>query len=135
MKPSPLLHGRRTGTPLDRTLEKLYFVFPISDAQAQHLNTVIYGDRLFWINYWSLTHAFFGFLWGLMSFALPDLFSLGTYLVVHTMFELWELWAGGYLTGQEPLTVQELMDVLMDTLFGVAGFYLAKGLRGQDEEK
>ncbi len=124
-KPSPLLYGRETGTPLDLITERLFFVWPLSKRQIEWLNTVIYEDRLFLINYWSLTHTFFGFLWGL---AFPSPSPL-PFILFHTLFEIWELWAGGYLgSGSGTLTIQEMVDVVMDTLFGVAGFYIGRSI-------
>ncbi len=115
---SPLLHGQQTGTPLDLITERLYFIWPLTDEQVEWLNTVIYRDSLFHINYWSLTHTFFGFLWGMAGFPL---FS---FIVFHSLFELWELWAGGYLSGRYSFTSREIADVISDTLFGVIGYWL-----------
>ena len=128
---SPLLHGQETGTALDAITKRLYFIWPLTRDQVRWLNTVIYSDDLFHVNYWSLTHAFFGFLWGLVSGVWQTgrgVFSLVNYLVFHTLFELWELWAGGYLGGGRILDVRELMDVVVDTMFGVAGFFLGRFL-------
>jgi len=46
--------------------------------------------------------------------------------MAHTLFELWELWAGGYLTGETPLILPEIVDIIMDTVFGLLGIYLVK---------
>ena len=43
---------------------------------------------------------------------------------MHTLFEIWELWAGGYFDGTFPITVREIVDIIMDTAFGAIGFYL-----------
>lgn len=129
MTVSPLLHGKETGTPLDLTIQKLYFLFPLSKKQVEFLNTIIYKDEYFWINYWSLTHTGFGMFWGLMNKLVhPKIFSLHNFVWFHTIFEIWELWAGGYLTGKQPLTIQELLDVLMDSLFGIFGYYITNFL-------
>lgn len=129
MAHSPLLHGQETGTPLDSITERLFFVWPLDRDQIRWLNTVIYSDNLFHVNYWSLTHSLFGFLWGMISGLWQtgrDIFSLGNYLLFHTLFELWELWAGGYLDGTRLVDVRELADVVVDTIFGVAGFFLGR---------
>lgn len=124
-KVSPLLHGRKTNTPLDLTIQKLYFLFPLTDKHVEFLNTIIYKDDFFWINYWSLTHTLYGIFWGLMHrFVNKQFFSLRNFLGIHTAFEIWELWAGGYFTGLHPVTIQELLDVVMDTVFGVVGYYI-----------
>jgi len=123
---SPLLHGRVTKSPLDLVTERLFFVVPLTMDQIQWLNTVIYHDRLFWINYWSLTHTFVALFWGVLHLLWPDTFSIRRYLMAHTLFELWELWAGGYLTGETPLILPEIVDIIMDTVFGLLGIYLVK---------
>lgn len=133
---SPLLHGQQTGTPLDRITNYLFFVWPITKQQVDWLNTPVYTRYPFWINYWSLTHVGWGMLWALLGWATgrPQLFGGWTLLVVHTLFELWELWAGGYLTGQpgksgqRALTFEELVDVAMDTVFAMVGFFIVRSL-------
>lgn len=124
---SPLLHGQVTKSPLDLVTERIFFIIPITARQVQFLNRIIYRDNLFWINYWSLTHTFFGLLWGLLHLFWPRLFSIRNYIIVHTIFEIWELWAGGYFTGKHPLIIQEIVDLIMDTLFGLLGVYLVIG--------
>ncbi len=125
METSPLLYGQETKTALDLITKRLYFIWPLSKKQIEWLNTVIYKDQIFLINYWSFTHTFFGFLWGLAEvFWSKRVFSVTNYLIFHSLFELWELWAGGYLTGQRALNLAELVDVVMDTLFGVSWSYL-----------
>lgn len=125
---SPLLHGQLTKTPLDLVTERIFFIWPVTREQVKWLNTIIYRDDLFWINYWSLTHTFIGLLWGVLHVLCPSFFSIRNYIIAHTLFEIWELWAGGYFTGQHPLIVQEIVDLIMDTLFGLAGVYLMKSL-------
>ena len=39
-------------------------------------------------------------------------------------FELWELWAGGYLDGTHSLIFEEIVDIIMDTIFAFIGYYL-----------
>jgi hypothetical protein len=126
MKVSPLLHGVETKNSLDLITKRLYFIWPLSPNQVEWLNTIIYKDDLFWINYWSLTHLVFGVIWELIRkcTGYNTLFGLTSYLVVHTIFEIWELWAGGYLSGVFPLDKQEIMDCVMDTIFGLAGIFI-----------
>lgn len=128
---SPLLVGQVTETPLDLVTSRLLFTFPLNSQQVEWLNTVIYEDDVFYINYWSLTHTFFGMIWGLLMVCIfyyfPSISSYLTvtnYLILHTLFEIWEMWAGGYFTGEFELTLQELVDGVMDTLFGLAGVFL-----------
>lgn len=122
---SPLLHAIKTNTPLDLVSERFFFIIPLNYEQIQWLNTVIYKDNLFWINYWSLTHTFLGFIYGLFQRIWPEYFTIKNYLILHTLFEIWELWASGYLTGERKLVLQEILDIIMDTLFGFIGVILA----------
>ena len=69
------------------------------------------------INGWSLTHLFYGLTW-------PYLLGEQA-LQYHTLFELFELVAGGFLITR-PLTGEEILDVLLDTLFFVAGSYYSR---------
>lgn len=121
---SPLLVGQTTNSPLDLVTSRLLFIWPLTDSQVKWLNTVIYQDSLFYINYWSLTHTFFGMIWGLFMLRWPKIFTIGQYILLHTIFEIWEAWAGGYFSGRFKMTLNELVDGLMDTLFGLAGVIL-----------
>jgi hypothetical protein len=53
------------------------------------------------------------------------IFTLGGLLVFHTLFEIWELWAGGYLTKIRTLDFPEMVDVVMDTIFSLIGYLIA----------
>lgn len=123
---TPLLHGSKTHTPLDLITENLYFIFPLNPDQVDFLNTIIYSDKYFHINYWSLTHLIFGIFWGIMHIFLPNIFSILNYFLFHTIFEFWELYAGGYLTGEHPIIIPEIIDIIMDTLFGLIGILIIK---------
>lgn len=121
---SPLLTGYKTNTPLDLITYNLYFLFPLTQEQVNTLNTVIYSDEYFHINYWSLTHLFGGIIWGILNYFYPKIFSLTNYIILHTIFEIWELHSI-HLPLNE-LTIQEIIDIIMDTIFGVVGFLLIK---------
>jgi len=123
---TPLLHAIPTKTPLDLVTEKFFFIFPITPKQMEWLNTIIYKDSTFWINYWSLTHTLLGMIYGILSFKFPTKFTIMRYIILHTIFEIWELWAAGYLTGIRQLVYQELVDIIMDTIFGLIGVYLIR---------
>lgn len=123
---TPLLHAIPTKTPLDLVTERFFFFFPITKEQMEWLNTIIYRDEHFWINYWSLTHTFLGMIYGIFRNLYPNIFTIKLYIILHTLFEIWELWAGGYLTGQQELIYQEVIDMIMDTLFGLAGILFLK---------
>lgn len=118
MKSSPLLTGYKTGTSLDWITYRLFFLIPLSQKQVDFLNKVIYKDSIFHINYWSLTHTLFGMIWGIMSMFHP-MFNIFNYLIFHTLFEIWELYAI-----QNTLNLQEFVDIIMDTLFGLMGLLI-----------
>lgn len=122
---SPLLHGKITKTPLDLVTDRLYGLFPLDERQIQYLNTIIYKDNVFWINYWSFTHFFLGFFVG---FVFKRYLTIRTYSKLHILFELWELWAGGYIVPvnnvSHKLDIQEITDTLLDITLGILGFYV-----------
>ena len=121
---TPLLHAIPSKTPLDLVTERFFFLIPLSKEQMEWLNTIIYQDEIFWINYWSLTHTFLGIVYGIFYYLYPNIFTVNRYILLHTFFELWELWGGGYLTGEHQLIYQEIVDIIMDTIFGLTGLYL-----------
>lgn len=127
------MHGQVTGTALDQITNKLYFVFPLRPKDVKFLNTVIYGDDLFWINYWSLTHFVFGLVWGLLGRVWPDILTLRGLLLFHTIFEIWEFWASGYFSAKRQVILPELVDVAMDTLFALAGFWASTAFWGPSQ--
>jgi hypothetical protein len=125
-KVSPLLHGKITGTPLDAITTRLFFIFPLSRDAIKWLNTIIYRNDDFgiWINYWSYTHTLWGMLWGLAHYFLSQkLFSVRNFLIFHTLFEVWELWAGGYFYNSK-LNSAEIIDIIFDTIFACIGLIL-----------
>jgi len=129
MSSSPLLHGQKTQSPLDLITERLYFIWPLSRRQIEFLNRPILPSLQrypFWINYWSLTHVGWGIIWALLQHwtGWSSIFNLTGLVIFHSVFELWELWAGGYLTGIRRLTFEEMVDVFMDTVFAVVGYLL-----------
>jgi len=130
---SPLLHGVKTKSSLDLITERLYFIWPLSESQIEWLNTIVYKDDVFWINYWSYTHLVFGMFWELLrrlTFSTFPVFSkllnVKNFIIFHTIFEIWELWAGGYFSGIHKFDFQEFVDCVVDTLFGLLGIYFIK---------
>lgn len=134
---SPLLHGQKTGTPLDLITERLYFIWPLSQSQIEWLNTPVTAmgkwatTYPFWINYWSFTHVGWGVIWAALRALTGQtkLFSLTGLLIFHTVFEVWELWAGGYIMGgphRHRLDLAEWVDIIMDTIFSAMGFIVAR---------
>lgn len=49
-------------------------------------------------------------------------------LIIHTIFEFWELWGGGYIGINEPakygINFEEIVDIIMDTIFTTVGYLL-----------
>jgi len=125
---SPLLHGKITKTPLDLVTDRLYGLFPLNNKQIEYLNTIIYKDKFFWINYWSFTHFFLAFF-----AAYLNITSMKTYVILHITFELWELWSGGYITEingtKHNIDIQEITDTLLDILIATIGFYLGESIQ------
>ena len=123
---SPLIHGKINNTPLDNITQNLWFIFPLNKQQIKFLNTVIYKNKYIWINYWSLTHIvpaiIFGLIFNKNEFNLKILII---YIILHTLFELWELYAGGYFSGKFKINIIEINDIIFDTLFAVLGFYIS----------
>lgn len=127
-KPSSLLHGHITNTPLDSITTRLFFIFPLSKDAIHWLNTIIYrNDNLgLWINYWSGTHMLWGMLWGLARiFTRSSFFSTNALLITHLLFEIWELWAAGYVQNKfENLIPAEIIDLILDTIFAMIGYWI-----------
>lgn len=123
---SPLLHGHQTGTGLDLITNRLFFIIPLTPQQIDFLNTPLFTPGPFYVNMWSLTHTLFGMIWGIAEKYLPNIFSVQNFIIFHTIFELWELWTGGYLDGPRTLDFREVLDIMMDTLFGLLGIYLVR---------
>ena len=125
---SPLLHGKITNTPLDFVTTRLYFIFPLSYNAIQCLNTIVYrnDDLGLWINYWSGTHILWGIIWGLAHIILSkSIFSVNNFVITHSIFELWALWAGGFLSNNaQKLNAPEILDTLLDTIFACLGMLI-----------
>jgi hypothetical protein len=138
---SPLLVGQETGGPLDNITKRLFFIFPLSKESITFLNRplfpktqlkildLILQDKrtkdVYVLNYWSFTHFAYAFFFGSFGVGLIE------YLIFHTLFELWELWAGNYQyfnleSEGRPLIPEEIIDILFDTLFAAMGIILSK---------
>ena len=103
---SPLLVGQIKGTPLDLITKRLYFIFPLTDKSIKYLNKPVLPEiqlkildfilqnhrtkGVYVYNNWTYTHFIFAFVCGLFGVGLKN------YMIFHTLFEIWELWAGGY---------------------------------------
>jgi hypothetical protein len=76
---------------------------------------IIGNDRsLFYISFWSLMHTFSGVLFSFVSNSLQG------YLVVHTIWELWQI----YIKMTPIDTLRGVIDIFTDTFMGVLGFIL-----------
>ncbi len=89
---------------------------------VKFLDTYILGDKhsLLYLNYWHINHFLSGLLFGLFqaSFLL--------YFVLHTLWELWQLGIG-----MTPRSLRGFLDILMDTLVGLLGWYIGLRLEGK----
>ncbi len=83
------------------------------------LDSYLVGNdkTLFYLNFWHMNHFFSGVLFALL---FPT-YSFWFYLVVHTVWELWQLFIG--MTKQN---LRGLLDIINDTLIGSIGFYIVK---------
>ena len=118
MDASPLLRGGDTDTQLDRVTRFLF-----SDTAIDFLNKDVYKPLQ--MNNWSFFHVAWGVVWGLANVSSSSsLFSLLNLVLVHSAFEAWEVWAGGYLDGTHKLDFREWTDIVVDTALSVLGFLL-----------
>ena len=87
------------------------------------LDSYLIGNEtsLFYLNLWHVNHflsgVFFGLLLrsGVYSSSSPFL----TYLLFHT---IWEIWQG--LIGMTPRSLRGLLDITVDTVVGLLGLFL-----------
>jgi hypothetical protein len=78
------------------------------------LETYIVGDdkSLIYITLWSIMHG----LSGVIFYFVSDSFQ--GYLVIHTVWELWQIYIG-----MTPLhTIRGIIDIITDTIMGSVGF-------------
>lgn len=85
------------------------------------LDTYLIGSKnsLFYLNVWHINHFLSGVFFGLFHLygrAVPSPFL--TYLILHTLWELWQLWIG-----MTPRSIRGALDILVDTLVGVLGLF------------
>lgn len=83
----------------------------------EFLETYIVGNdtSIFYISIWSFVHSLSGVLFSLVSN------SLHSYIVVHTVWELWQIYIG-----MTPIhTLRGVIDICTDTVMGVLGFVVA----------
>jgi hypothetical protein len=87
------------------------------------LGTYLIGDdtTLFYITYWHGMHLLSGVLFGLLLLFYKVPSPVLTYLVLHTLWELWQLWIG-----MTKPTVRGLLDIGVDTLAGLLGLALIR---------
>jgi hypothetical protein len=91
----------------------LFLSKPVRDV----LETYLIGDdkSLFYISLWSFMHMLSGVLFSFVSNSLQG------YLVIHTIWELWQI----YIKMTPIHTVRGAIDIFTDTFMGVLGFTLA----------
>lgn len=82
------------------------------------LETYVIGDdkSLVYISLWSFMHSFSGVLFSFVSDSLQG------YIVVHTVWELWQIYIG-----MTPIhTARGVIDIFTDTFMGILGFLLVR---------
>ena len=94
----------------------------LPDPVVKFLHQYIVGNdkTLYYINLWHINHFFSGVFFALIHLYIYKVSSpLLSYLVIHTLWELWQLYIG--------MTVPDLrgiIDILNDTVFVTLGVYL-----------
>jgi hypothetical protein len=93
----------------------LFFPKPIREV----LETYLIGNdtSLFYINLWSFMHLLSGVLFSLVSNS-----SLQDYVVIHTTWELWQI----YIKMTPIHTVRGAIDIFTDTIMGIIGFIISE---------
>jgi len=84
------------------------------------LETYIIGNdtSLVYITLWSFMHSLSGVLFRFVNNSLQD------YIVVHTIWELWQIYIG-----MTPIhTARGVIDIFVDTLMGIIGFMFASSM-------
>jgi hypothetical protein len=96
----------------------LFLPKPVRDL----LETYIIGndESLFYISLWSFMHMLSGVIFSFVSNSLQG------YIVVHTVWEIWQIYIG--MTPAH--TLRGVIDIFTDTFMGVAGFLLANFKQG-----
>jgi hypothetical protein len=89
------------------------------------LDTYIFNTRYVYMNVWSLLHGLSGVLFAFVFRRA----TLTHWILVHTLWELWQVFIG-----MTPLTVRGLLDTVLDTVMSILGFLAAKkiGVQKQD---
>lgn len=89
------------------------------------LDRYIVGDKttLFYLNGWHINHFFSGVFFACLVFWFRIPSPLLTYIVVHTLWELWQI-----AIGMTPLTLRGMLDILVDTGVGILGYTLTASL-------
>lgn len=85
---------------------------------VQFLHTYVVGNdsTLFYINYWHGMHFLSGILFGYFFSFFPLQHPLYAYLLLHTLWEIWQLWIG-----MTRPNLRGIIDILVDTFMGLAG--------------
>lgn len=82
------------------------------------LETYLIGNdtSLFYISLWSFMHSLSGVLFSLVSN------SLGDYIVVHTIWEIWQI----HIRMTPIHTLRGAIDIFTDTIMGILGFLVSQ---------
>lgn len=123
---SPLITGKQTGTSLDFITNSFMGIIPFTNDQIKWLNKIIFkNDKLsIYINNWVWTHLVVGIIFGIIFTIITNKYqvrglNITTYLILHTIFEIWELIAVHKLFN---FNLAEFFDIIFDTLFALIGF-------------
>lgn len=109
-------------------VEKTSWVYRSGDIwlpqeTVEWLHTYVLGnDRtLFYINYWHGMHFLSGVLYGLFLLFYKVDSPFVSYLVIHTLWELWQMWIG-----MTTPNLRGILDIGVDTAMGCLGLFLVR---------
>jgi hypothetical protein len=89
---------------------------------VEFLDSYIVGSdsSIFYLNYWHVNHFFSGVFFALFHlYVYHFAYPIHTYLILHTLWEIWQLFLG-----MTPTSLRGLVDIWNDTLLGTLGAYI-----------
>jgi hypothetical protein len=92
---------------------------------VDYLHTYVIGNETtrFYVNYWHGMHLLSGIVFGLIAEVYRVKYPVLIYIVLHTLWELWQL-----SIGMTVLTLRGCIDILTDTGMGLLGVFLRKSI-------
>ena len=85
----------------------------LTPSQIHRLNKPVISP----VNNWTLLHVLFGIVWGFSKF------NTTTFIMVHSLVQIYEMLEFGYFTQEPSMTTQ---DLLIDTMGAIIGLLISK---------